>query len=92
MIGVDQDDPATFASAPHTDVDYQLSLGKSIAGLRIGVPRKGFWDQLTDAQKAAAEATVLAIRDLARPVTNARGLSTRPILDRFRWQFPPPSI
>jgi aspartyl-tRNA(Asn)/glutamyl-tRNA(Gln) amidotransferase subunit A len=59
-------DPMDPGSASTPAVDYTAGLGKSIAGLRVGVVRHFFGtDLLTDPETIAAlETSVLALRDM----------------------------
>jgi amidase len=74
MSGVDDADPATAASRPHEDTDYRKALGQDISGVRIGVPRKAFWDRLNEAERNAAEAAVREISGMGAIVVDPADL------------------
>jgi len=63
-------DPMDTGSAPVPAIDYSAGIGKSLAGLRIGVVRHFFEKDLrTDPETIAAlETSVVALRDLGAAV------------------------
>jgi aspartyl-tRNA(Asn)/glutamyl-tRNA(Gln) amidotransferase subunit A len=65
-----QHDPSDAASASVPTVDYTANIGKSLAGLRVGVVRHFFEkDLITDPETIAAlETSVNALRDLGAVV------------------------
>ncbi|MEA2770123.1 MAG: aspartyl-tRNA(Asn)/glutamyl-tRNA(Gln) amidotransferase subunit [Acetobacteraceae bacterium] len=65
-------DPMDAGSATVPPVNYTASLGKSLAGLRIGVVRHFFErDLITDPETIAAlETSVIALRDLGAMVSD----------------------
>jgi aspartyl-tRNA(Asn)/glutamyl-tRNA(Gln) amidotransferase subunit A len=67
-------DPMDAGSASVPAVDYTAGMGKSIAGLRVGVVRHFFeTDLLTDPETIAAlETSVMALRDLGAIVQDVK--------------------
>lgn len=59
LTGVDEADPATWASEGHTIQDYTECLDEAgLKGARIGVARKGFFTELEQPQLALMEAAI----------------------------------
>lgn len=46
IAGADERDPFGKAAAPHVQKDYTKFLNPSLKGIRIGIPRKIFYDAI----------------------------------------------
>ncbi len=68
LAGYDPDDPASI-NAP---VDDYLSLEQSLAGLRLGVPRDYFFDDLDPEVEAAVRAAIETLAGLGMDVREVR--------------------
>jgi amidase len=63
LTGEDEDDPATLSSKGRAYSDYRRFLNKGgLQGARIGVPRKYFWDELSEDEKAIMEEAIETIK------------------------------
>ncbi|WP_409345658.1 amidase [Paenibacillus sp. MBLB4367] len=64
MAGIDDNDPATFASMARCPADYTEYLdAKGLQGAKIGVPRAFYWDSLDEERRVLAER---ALADLSK--------------------------
>jgi amidase len=88
--GIDPGDPVTGCSAPHQS-DLTSRIGEGLPGLRIGVPRGGFWEPLSEAEAAETERVIAVLRDCgatvvdpARLVETAFDLSLEVLLHEFK--------
>lgn len=64
LTGIDEADPATRSSRGKSRTDYtQVLTPSGLRGVRLGIPRKGIHDALTQSQEACFEQ---ALRDLER--------------------------
>ena len=61
-------DPADFSTVPVPVDDYTTALEGGIKGLRVGVPRAWFYDQLDGEVRSAVEAAVETLRGLGAQV------------------------
>src|SRR6202167_5695093 len=65
-------DPLDVGSADVHVSDYGSGLGAAPKGLRIGVPREDFFDELDDEVRAAMEQALVVIRTLVADVREVR--------------------
>jgi len=63
-------DPADWASVPVPVADYRARLAGGIRGLRIGVPRTGFFLALDAEVRSGVEAAMGVLRDLGASVAD----------------------
>jgi len=61
-------DPTDSATVPMPVPDYTAGLGAGVRGMRLGVARGYFFDELKDEVRAAVEAALLTLRDLGADV------------------------
>lgn len=62
-------DPQDVASVEHTREDFVLTTQKvSVAGLRLGIPRAPFFDNLDEDTTSAVEAAIQVLRRLVKSV------------------------
>ncbi|HEY2797043.1 MAG TPA: amidase [Thermoanaerobaculia bacterium] len=75
LAGVDAADAATKAAAGRPAVDYTKSLGQSIQGLRIGVPRKKLYGQ-SPAADAKVEQALVELQRLGAVIVDPADIET----------------
>lgn len=61
-------DPDDFSTVPMPVPDYTADLRRGLLGLRVGVPRDWFFDQLDDEVRAAVEQALVVFRELGADV------------------------
>ncbi len=66
IAGYDADDPG---SADVAVDDYASQLGRDIRGIRVGVPRQPFWDNIHPEVEQACERALDVLRELGAIVT-----------------------
>ncbi len=76
--GMDSADRATAASAEHAEIDYGDYLIEDLSDLRIGIPRKVFWERLDDSQKRIAEMMIQLLRENGAEVVDPADITTAP--------------
>ncbi|HEV2389007.1 MAG TPA: amidase [Candidatus Acidoferrales bacterium] len=77
VAGYDQLDPATV-NVPAQD--YASALGRETAGLRLGIPRSPFYENLDPRVADAVEEATGALRKITRSVTETKLPPAAPIL------------
>jgi amidase len=75
LAGPDAADAATTAAAGRPPVDYTKSLGESIQGLRIGVPRKKLYGQ-SPATDALVEQALVELQKLGAVIVDPANVET----------------
>ena len=69
MTGYDSHD---VASVDHPKEDYLQAMKQPIGGLRLGIPRAPFFDQLDDETASAAEAAIGVLSKLTKSTVDCR--------------------
>jgi aspartyl-tRNA(Asn)/glutamyl-tRNA(Gln) amidotransferase subunit A len=65
-------DPKDAFSSREPVGDYEAALDAGIAGMRIGVPVNGFYDNVTDEIRALLDASIAVYRDLGAEIVEVR--------------------
>ena len=85
MTGVDPTDRATRASRVHGRRDQTAALDPlGLEGARLGVPRAGFFQQLSDAEAPVIEAALQALRGLGAVLVDPADIRTAQEVADFR--------
>jgi amidase len=67
IVGIDENDPATAAAGGRSHSDYTQFLGDGLRGIRIGVPRQGYFGGHAGADAAVASA-IEVMRELGAEI------------------------
>lgn len=88
LTGIDPRDPATGASEGVYGVDYTMGLSEDgLAGVRLGLPRRVFFDDLSDWQKKLMEDAVEDLTRLGATVVDPADIETADDLSRGRQDY-----
>lgn len=68
LAAIAGDDPRDTMTPPVPVPDYRRDIGRGVEGVRLGVPRKGFFDGLAPDVAAAVEEALVVLRDLGARV------------------------
>jgi aspartyl-tRNA(Asn)/glutamyl-tRNA(Gln) amidotransferase subunit A len=68
LQAIAQHDPADPISLQETAPDYRQDLGKSIQGIRVGIPREFFWENSTEEVEALVRRAVGVLEELGAEV------------------------
>jgi len=83
MTGVDAADRATRASRRHARRDYsELLTSAGLAGVRLGIPRAGFYERLAPAEAPVIETALRALGGLGAVLVDPANIATaREVID-----------
>ncbi len=90
LAGRDRGDRATWTQPPVPR--YAAALrAEALAGSRLGVPRRGYWDRLTGERRAAADRALAAAERLGATLVDVDlpTWSELPGMDVLRYEFKP---
>jgi len=73
--GVDPRDPATAAAGAAMDAAYEVDPENGLKGLRVGVPRGGFWERISDSERAETERVLDVIRNCGASLVDPASLT-----------------